>query len=95
MRRRSERAGRPKTFDRRDAISLMHHRERQAGVDAAALNNDRAGATLAVIAALFGAGELQVLSQSVQKRRTYVEFEISGCPVDLEGDPGRHRRVAG
>ena len=55
-------------FDRGDLAALVHHGERQAGVDAPAVDQHRAGAALAVVAALLGAGEAEVLAQRVEQR---------------------------
>ena len=60
--------------------ALVHHRERQAGVDAAAVDDHRAGAALAVVAALLGAGEVQVLAQRVEQRRARVELQCMPLP---------------
>ena len=42
---------RAQPLDGGDLVALVHHRERQAGVDPPAVDDDRAGAALAVIAA--------------------------------------------
>src|SRR5262249_30235090 len=47
-------------FDRRHRSAVLHDRQRQAGIDAAAINQDGAGAALTVIAAFFRAGETEV-----------------------------------
>ena len=43
-------------LDRRDRVAVVHHGERQAGVDPAAVDQHGAGAALSVVAALFRAG---------------------------------------
>jgi hypothetical protein len=45
----------------------MLHGERQARVDPDAIDQDRAGAALAVVAAFLGPSELQVLAQRVER----------------------------
>src|SRR5262245_40868411 len=56
-------AGQP--LDGRDGRALRHDRQRQAGVHAAAADQNRAGAALPVVAALLGAGETQALAQGI------------------------------
>ena len=69
----------------------MHTGERQAGIDAAAVDHDGAGAALAVVAALFGAGEVQVIAQRIQQRRAGVGvktmvFAVNGqCRLHEKG----------
>jgi hypothetical protein len=45
----------------------MHDREREAGVDAPAVDDDRTGAALTVIATLLGPSEVQMLAQRVEQ----------------------------
>ena len=42
--------------------------ERQAGIDAAAIDEDGAGAALAAVAALLGSGQIEPLAQQVEQR---------------------------
>ena len=65
---RVQRAGRAQAFDRHDLVALVHDGERQARVDAPAVDQHRAGAALPVVAALLGAGQVQVLAQRVEQR---------------------------
>ena len=60
-------------LDRRDRLAVMHHRQRQAGIDAAAVDQHRAGAALAVVAALLRAGEREMLAQSIEQSRARVQ----------------------
>ena len=69
--------GRAQPLDGGDAVALVHHRERQAGIDPPPVDDHRAGAALAVIAALLGAGEMQVLAQRVEQRGPRVELELA------------------
>ena len=62
-----ERLRRSQPFDGHDLVALVHHRERQTGVDPPAVDQHRAGAALAVIAALLGAGQVQMFAQGVQQ----------------------------
>ena len=66
---------RAQAFDGGDAVAVVHHRQRQARVDPATVDDDRAGAALAVVAALLGAGQVQVFAQRIEQRGARVEFE--------------------
>ncbi len=55
----------------------------------------RAGAALAVVAALLGAGQVQVLAQRVEQRGARVELERVRVAVDLQGDARCRRRGSG
>ena len=72
-------------------VALVHHRERQAGVDPPAVDDHRAGAALAVVAALLGAGEMQMLAQRVEQRGARVELELPGLAIHLKGYVGYDR----
>ena len=69
------------------ALALVHHRERQAGHDAAAVDQDRAGAALAEAAALLGPGQVQAVAQGVEQRGARVDGETMILAVDGQ----RHR----
>jgi hypothetical protein len=61
---------------------LVHHGQRQAGVDALAVEQHRAGAALAMVAALLGAGQVQVLAQRVEQRGARVQVQrVRRCAV--------------
>ena len=79
--------GRAQAFDGGDAIAFVHHRQREAGIDAPSARDHRAGAALAVIAALLGAGEMQVIAQRIEQRGARVELERVWFAVDLEASP--------
>ena len=53
--------------------ALHRDRKRQAGEHAPAVDQHRAGAALAVVAALLRAGEAEVLAQRIEQRRARVE----------------------
>ena len=46
--------------------AFLHYRECQAGIDAPAIDQHRAGAALAVVAALLGASQVEMIAQRVQ-----------------------------
>ena len=53
--------------------SLRGQRQRQARQHAAALDQDGAGAALAVVAALLGAGKTDMLAQGVEHRGARID----------------------
>ena len=57
-----------KPLDRGDGLAVVHHGKRQAGVDAASFDQNRARAALAVIATLLRAGEREMFPQGVEQR---------------------------
>ena len=73
-------------FDGGDLGAVGDGGEGEAAVDAAAIDEDGAGSALAVVAAFFAAGELEVFAQGVEQRGAGVEGEGLGLAVDLEGD---------
>ena len=60
----------------------MHHREAEAGIDALAVHQHRAGATLAMVAPLFHTGKVEMFTQRVEQRRPRVEIELLASPID-------------
>ena len=66
-------------FDRRHPLLLHRGRQGEAGEDAASVDEDGAGAALAVVAALLGAGMVQFLAE---------EIEQGDPPLDLGLDRG-------
>ena len=62
----------------------MHDGERQAAVDPAAIDQNRTGAALAVIAALLGPGQANMLAQQVQHSGADVDIGVVGRAVDRE-----------
>ena len=71
--------------------AVMAHRQRQAGIDPPAVDQHRAGAALAAVAALFGAGQIQPLAQQVEQRDAgIVEFDAPPHAVDGEVDGEVH-----
>ena len=57
------------TLDGGDLGAVLHHCERQAGVDAPAVHQDGASAALAVIATLLGARQVKMVAQGVEQGR--------------------------
>jgi hypothetical protein len=48
--------------------AIVAHRQRQAGVDAASIEQDRARTALSTVAPFLGASQVQALAQQVEKR---------------------------
>jgi hypothetical protein len=76
-------------FNGGDLVALMHDGEGQAAVHAAAVDVHRACAALAVIAALFGAGEVDALAEGIEQGGADVEIPQNVIlAVDAEGHIG-------
>ncbi|MGY3412255.1 hypothetical protein ACVWZV_008368 [Bradyrhizobium sp. GM5.1] len=84
-----------KALDRGDLLPLGRERERQARHHAPVVDQYRAGTTLAVVAALFAAGELEMLPQRVEHRRAGVDAQALVLAVDPQRDIDRKRRILG
>ena len=87
---RVQRLGRAQPLDRRHILAVMHHRQRQAAVDAPAFDDDGAGAALAMVAALLGAGELEMFAQRIEQAGARVQLQMDLAAVHGEFDR-RHR----
>ena len=55
-------------FDRQDVGAVVADRQRQARIDPPSVDDDRAGAALAAVAALLGSGQVQALAQKIEQR---------------------------
>src|SRR4029077_9212139 len=55
-------------FDREDVGAVVADRERQAGIEPASIDDDRAGAALPAVAALLGTGQMKALAKQVEQR---------------------------
>jgi hypothetical protein len=67
-------------------------REHKAAVHPAVVQQDRAGAALALIASLLGADPAEPLPQNVEQSAAVVHGEALGMLVQSEGDLGLQRR---
>jgi hypothetical protein len=63
-------------FDGRDLRALVHDRQGQAGIDAAAVDEDGAGAALATVAAFLGAGQAEYFTQGVEQGHARFERQF-------------------
>jgi hypothetical protein len=50
----------------------MADRQGEARIDSQAIDQNRAGAALAAIASLFGSGQIQLLTQEIERRHPRV-----------------------
>jgi hypothetical protein len=80
-------------FDRDDLAAVVHHRQGQAGIDALAVHQHGAGAALAAVAALLGAGQVQHFAQGVEQGDARFDREFVLGTVDTERERLR-RRIA-
>jgi hypothetical protein len=56
------------SFDRRDFGAVARDRQNEAGVHASTIDQDRAGATLSLVATLLCAGKFKPLAQEIEER---------------------------
>jgi hypothetical protein len=75
-------------FDRRHGRAVLHDRQREAGIDAPAVDQNRARAALAVIAAFLGPSEADVLAKRIQQRRPGRDAELYRFPLETNHDSG-------
>jgi hypothetical protein len=69
-------------FDGRHVLAGVRDRKRQAGLDAPAVQQNRARSTLAVVTALLRAGEAQLMPQGVEQRHPRIDIDMGGPAVD-------------
>jgi hypothetical protein len=72
----------------------MHDRQREAGINAPAVDDDRAGAALTVVAALLGAGEVEMLALCVEQGRSGIDVEIVSRAVNAQRHLAHGRHLA-
>jgi hypothetical protein len=83
-------------FDGGDLASLGGDGELQTGDGPASVEQHRAGAALALIAAFLGTGEIETLTQRVEQGGATVDGQRVLLAVDVQGDgAGRRGRGAG
>ena len=79
---RMQRAVRRQSLDGGDLGAVLHDRQREAGIDPPPVDQHGAGAALAVIAALLGAGQIEMVAQRVEQGRPRRELELRLDAVD-------------
>ena len=80
-------AVRGQTFDGRHASAGALHRERQTREHGLAVDQHRARAALAELAAVLGAGELQILAEHLEQRLVAVDERIHALTVHEQFEP--------
>ena len=70
-----QRVGRAQALDGGHLVAVAGHGQRQAGVHPQAVHQNRAGAALAMVAALLRARQAQLLAQGVQQGDARIEVE--------------------
>src|SRR5262249_20353147 len=68
-----------------DLRAVLHYRQRQARIDPATIDQNRAGAALAVIATLLRSGQAEMNSQRVKKSRPWGKIQLFVTPLTLSG----------
>ena len=78
-------------LDGRDLAPLALDRKHQAGEHGLAVDQDRARPALAELAAVLGAGEVQLLAEHLEQRLVRRREDVALLTVDLEGQERGHR----
>ena len=74
-------------FDRQDLGAVEADGEREAGIDPPAVDEHGAGAALAAVAALLGAGQVETLAQQVEQGDPgIVEGDVAAVAIDGQAD---------
>jgi len=83
-----------KSFDRDDFVTFVHHRQSEAGIDSAPIDQDGAGPAFTVLTTFFTAGQALRLTQKIQERSSSFNFDRVRLPIYLQagGDHASRRR---
>ena len=73
-------------FDSGYLVHRVHDGEGEAGVHAAAVDVNRAGAALAVVATFLCSRQVEVFPQAIEQRGARVELQVVLFAVDAESD---------
>jgi hypothetical protein len=63
-------------LDRHDLVVLMHHGEREAGIDPSAVDQHRARPALTMVAALLRPRQSEMLAAQIEHRRTNIGLGV-------------------
>ncbi len=74
-------------FDRQDVSAVVTDRKRQAGIDPPSVDDDRAGAALAAVAALLGSGQMQAFAKKIEQRDARI-VELDRSRDAVHGESG-------
>src|SRR5215471_7406324 len=81
-------------FDRCDLGAILTHRQGEARIDPAAIDENGAGTALAAVASLLCPGQMQLLTQEVEQRHARVsKTNVPPHAVDDEADGVVHARL--
>lgn len=80
-------------FDGCDLIALVQSGEGEARKLAPPIDVDSARAALTMIASFFGAGQMQMFPQTIEKSRAGIDPKIVLLPIHLEGYGNRVLRI--
>src|SRR5262249_52747861 len=83
---RGKRGSLRQTFDGRYPRAILHDRQREARIDAPAVEENGAGAALAVVAALFGPGKVEIEAQRVEQGGPWRDCQLALHAVDVKRD---------
>src|SRR4029077_17450414 len=81
------------SFNGGDLIALVHCGKAKTGIHAPPINVDSARAALTMIASFFGAGQMQMFPQTIEKSRAGIDPKIVLLPIHLEGYGNRVLRI--
>jgi hypothetical protein len=82
-----------KPLDGGDGGSLLHDSEREAGIDAAPIDKNRAGPALPMVTSLFRAQKPKVLAQRIKKGCAGSNKNMPLDPIDDKSHGNRPRGV--
>src|SRR5471032_2396890 len=72
------------TFDGGDHFAFVSRRKAQARIHAPAIHMDRARATLAVVAALLGAGEADMVAHAIEQGGAWIDIQFMERAIDVQ-----------
>ena len=77
-------------LDRRDLAPIVLHRQREARQDTLAIDQHRARAARSLVAALLGAGQVQMLAEMIQQRHARIAGRVHRQAIDDDRHPTLH-----
>src|ERR1700675_4597383 len=75
-----------KTLDRGNVGAVLHHGKCQAGISPSSIDQYRTRPALAVVAALFCAGEVEMCAQRIEQGRPWRDAKLGLSSVDDQLD---------
>jgi hypothetical protein len=71
-------------FDRQDVGAVVTDRKRKARIDPLSIEDDRTGAALPAVAALFRSGQMKAFAQKIEERHSRI-VELDRSPHAVHG----------